>query len=48
MQAQCGNRLDGNALVIEVTNDSTIGFVEDDVGQCAEIMPMVGPRLSRE
>jgi hypothetical protein len=47
MKAQCGNRLDGHALVIQVTNDSAIGFVEDDVGQCPEIMPMVGPRFSR-
>jgi hypothetical protein len=48
MKAQCSNRLDGNAPVIQVTNNSAIGFVEDDVGQCAKVVPMVGSRLPRE
>jgi hypothetical protein len=48
MEAQSSNRLDGDALVVQVTNDSAIGFVEDDVGQCAQVVPMVGSRLPRE
>src|SRR5258708_5030915 len=48
MEAQSNNRLVGNALVIQVTNNSAIGFVEDDVGQCAQVVPMVGSRLPRE
>jgi hypothetical protein len=48
MKTQCSNRLDGDAPVIEVANDAAIGFVEDDVGQCAQVVPMVGSRLPRE
>jgi hypothetical protein len=45
---QGGDRLNGNALMVEITNDSAIGLIEHDVGQGVEIMPMVASRLSRQ
>jgi hypothetical protein len=41
------DRLNSCALMIDVANDSTIRVIEDDVGQGAKIMPVMGTRLPR-
>jgi len=47
MQARRRDGLNAHAFMGEIANDPAIGFIEDDVGQGAQIVPVVGPRLSR-
>src|SRR5580698_10331032 len=45
--AQRANRLHGHTLAVEVADDSTVGLVEGNVGERAQLMPIVGAGLPR-
>src|SRR5580704_860075 len=47
LRAQRGNGLQGNTLVVEIANDSTVAPIQDDVGQGAQFMPVMGAGLPR-